>query len=418
MRTTLSIAVAACVMIAFNLRALAGAPAGSIIHDETVLVVHCDLTACSAEQVTATIKALAGEGAEELTGQSEETLAKWKAIAELGVTDLTITQSITEGKHDVGMMALGHGPQADVQAIKQWLGENGPKHTEPVSAGDHSVWTSLSKEQLETEPSAAKARQIAELIKAHSIGPVSLVFTPNQMLRDELAKDAGGAQGPMTMLAGMATTALRAEWMVVWVKPGEQPAAQIKAQMPDDYTANQLAAMVGSVLAMGQQMVTQAMAHTGGEVPDLSPVVAAMTPKVEGKMITMTAETASLKLLGATLVPALAKARKVAQKVVLANNMKQVAMAVHIFAADNAELPADLKALAQGNYIEGLDRLLKHPTGGYSPAFIYVKPSVRRMNEIENPSQTVLLVEVNKDGKPVEGGTRAYADGHVEREKK
>ena len=393
----------------------AAGPAGSIIHESTVLVVHLNIEAAKPEQVTQSLKAVLGENAGMADKKVKEILTMWAALDALDVTGLTITQSLEEKEShcEIGMMALTHKPGADTEAIKQWITKQMPLGTIAIDPAGQNVWVYLTKREMSTQPSAAKAAKIAHLVTTQSTGPVTIVFTPNKLLQEEITENAAHGRGIQTMIMGMAVTAVKADWIMLSAKPGEAPTAQIVAEMPDEYSAKQLSTMAAGLLQLGQNIFTQMIAQRGGEAPDLTPVVTTLTPKVDGKRVTVSADTKSIALVGGMMAPAIINARQQALKIKLAGQMRQVLMGIHMYAAEhNDTLPPNLDSLKE--YIGGnMEKIYTHPVGGYSPAFKYDNQGAKRLGELKDVSKTVLLVEIDKDGKPIKGGFRGHADGSV-----
>jgi hypothetical protein len=113
------------------------------------------------------------------------------------------------------------------------------------------------------------------------------------------------------------------------------------------------------------------------------------------------------------MLPSLSDARSSAREVKVASQLRQVAMAWHIYAADHeGAAPPDLATLVREGMLE--EGLLESPMGpAPEPPDIWLDQSGRRMEDVERPDRTVLCYDraMYAAGDTVAVG---FYDGHVE----
>lgn len=396
-------------------RILYATPASQVIYDNTVVVMHFDIEAATPQSITAMFDAVAPQAKEDIAQMRDNLITKRNELAELGVTDLTMSV-YTEGKGDVPMMAARLGDNADSAKVTEWIVANGPTRNMVTIADNDMVIGWPSSQKVTGEPSQAAADRLAAATKVVGNGPFVIAFLPNEKLRGLIQQESENARGQKKMMAMMAVTAAKANWIIGTIQPGPTPSVRIIADMPDPASAEQLSNLWMGSVRIGQQLMMAMASRGGGDVPDLEPVVQALTPKVEDARATVTIDTPTAKTIATTALPGIISARKTAQRAVLLSNMRQATIGIITYTVDyGGQFPPTLDAVVKGGYIDeaGWKKIIKHPTGGYSPAFVYVKPDVARLGQLQNPTETAILIEADKDGKPKKDGIAAYADGHV-----
>ncbi len=114
-----------------------------------------------------------------------------------------------------------------------------------------------------------------------------------------------------------------------------------------------------------------------------------------------------LAILAAMLLPALSAAREKAREISCCNNLKQIGLAVAMWADDNDDrMPnADDVPDKLVEYI-GNEQAMHCPNGGDYVFFVNGK----KMNSIKNPSRTIIAVCPNHHR---DGTMAAFSDGHV-----
>jgi prepilin-type processing-associated H-X9-DG protein len=115
-------------------------------------------------------------------------------------------------------------------------------------------------------------------------------------------------------------------------------------------------------------------------------------------------------ILAALLLPAVAQARAKAHEAVCLNNIKQITLASHRYAAENNDtLPQSLDQLK--SYLGNKELICHAAEGQTGPCYEIVAPG-RKLVEIADPAKTIFVRETQSR----HHGRRAvgYADGHVE----
>lgn len=127
-----------------------------------------------------------------------------------------------------------------------------------------------------------------------------------------------------------------------------------------------------------------------------------------------------LAILAAVLFPVFARAREKARQSSCLSNMKQVAIAVQMYAQDYDDtLPpaADWQGLV--SRYAGNDQIFECPTRQGRLPHYALSPFVagRNLGEIADPETTVMLYEIGEDGRQVyphnDGANYGFVDGHV-----
>lgn len=111
---------------------------------------------------------------------------------------------------------------------------------------------------------------------------------------------------------------------------------------------------------------------------------------------------------------ALARTRDMGKGIVAENNMKQLGMAVIMYAEqNNGQLPQSMDDLR--TIMGDINKVLENVRTNSNPGYIYVPPA-KNINEVANPNSTPILYEL-RNGKFDRDGSIMYLDGHIEQPK-
>jgi len=198
---------------------------------------------------------------------------------------------------------------------------------------------------------------------------------------------------------------------------GERPRMNSRLVMPDNAAAQELADSFTNVRQKITEMTEQAAAGGGGpggmEMAMLNMFMSLYQFKVDGSEVIWDVTTEQLVGLAQLAAPAFAAAQAQAKQTLAMNQMRQILLGIHQYAADhNTALPdnlAQIKEYVGGD--EAYNQLMTHPTTGENPAFIYVKPTGDLSSR--DLAKTVILYEA-RNGKKAPNGLRGFADAHVE----
>lgn len=112
---------------------------------------------------------------------------------------------------------------------------------------------------------------------------------------------------------------------------------------------------------------------------------------------------------------ALARTRDMGKGIVAENNMKQLGMAVIMYAEQNkGNLPQTMDDLRKT--MGDINKLLENVRTNSNPGYIYVPPA-KNIADVANPNSTPILYEL-RDGKFDRDGAVMYLDGHIDLPKK
>ncbi len=390
----------------------AATPAPQVIFDQTAMVMHFDLQAATPEAITAAFNAINPEGDGEMKQMRDELIAKRDSFAKLGGRTVTMAINITSDGPG-HMVAVGVADGADHEGIAKLIADDDATAAE-VADGVVLAWPRGHRPT--GKASAATLNRIDAASKAVGDGAVLFMLLPNDHVRQMIRQEAETEREEQRMVSMMGISAAQANWIAAAVTVSDKPKIRIVADMPDESTATELKTHWVGLLRMGQTVFTAMAKQNGMQIRDLGPSVEALTPTANGARLTIELDGTNARTVGSALLPAVVSARKAARDVVLASNMRQVAIGIHAYGADyGGKFPPTLEAMVEAEYLskENWPQMITHPTGSYSPAFIYIKPDVATMAQVEEPGKTPLLIEADKDGKPKPGGITVYVDGHV-----
>jgi prepilin-type processing-associated H-X9-DG protein len=248
---------------------------------------------------------------------------------------------------------------------------------------------------------APRADLTAPLAAAGDASVVT-VFSPDETARKSveelsptLPAELGG--GPVTAL----TRGLKHATLALTTPP--QFRLDVTVQAADAGGAAKLLQIVDKILAMAAK-----------EEPAAADGLKLLRPTLAGDRLTLSMDTPAADRLFAALKPALEKARATAKATQSASNLRQIGMAVMMYANDNqGALPANFAALTP-NYLP-TDEVFANPRDPArgKQAYVYVKPAEAKLNDVKDASQRVLAYEAH-DAFPPLGVNVLFLDGHCE----
>ncbi len=239
-------------------------------------------------------------------------------------------------------------------------------------------------------------------------GPISVAVVPSDTIRAMLEQampvippEMGG--GPVTDLSrGI-------EWISIATGNNINDPARIVAQANSPEAAAKIEEIANTAidLMLGNQEIMQA-------TPELAVMLGKMRPSVDGAKLSVDVTS---NMLSGALMPRMMMARGQARSVQSMSNMRQLVLAIIMYANDNkgafpAEL-TDLKKYLGDNDGTVIARILTNPqTPDQKPGYIYIKPNVATIKEIRSSHERLIIYEnYSKWPGKINVG---FADGHVE----
>lgn len=418
-------------------RAKAIAP---FVDEQTILVAHVDLRRIDVEAIWDKITSLIGEtlNKNEVKPPDKEV----RLIADLiraGVTDVYFVVSLADIPPEPMLVVVPLGKGADAWKIRSLLysgkldgptaaAESQPATSQPTTGVARKMQTVvLHNAVVFTRASTIQRLKTLkpdprpEMEKAFAAAgdtAVQVLVLPTddtrrviEELMPELPEIIGG--GPSTKL----TQGLL--WGAVGINSPPKMLVYAVAQSRDAESAKAFQTLVPKIahelLTTTEVAVRSRVTPAGEWNKNKSENKAAIerltrltTAKVTGNRVTLTLEGKNLDtILEELLAPPLRRARQLARQTVAMNNMRQIVLALHMYADDhNRQWPESLDVLVEKKYLPAkLLESLEKPAGKKIP-LAYLKPD-KPMGKLD-PMRS--LVYQSRPG----GDICGFVDGHIE----
>lgn len=248
---------------------------------------------------------------------------------------------------------------------------------------------------------APRRNELSSLLARANEAPVRLAFIPSETVRKALAENmtalpaevGGGPTEPLTsgITSGYGSLSLPPAWNL-----------KLVLECPDEAKAKDVAASLDAVLKSGLER---------GDPLIVKPIVESLQPRAEGSIVVISAGVEKFERLKRAAIPAMAKARTAARRVVAASNIRQQIMGCLIYAQDNKnEWPASLQTLVDKGIIQPAG--LANPDRPGDRGFVYIRPNPKDLENADWSSH--IVVHESFDAWPPAGIWVGFADGRVQ----
>jgi len=296
--------------------------------EQAFAVFHVDLTKVDTDKLRDKLVELTKENREEITKDMARFGRDLAAFKDAGGKDVFMVFSLADIP-EPGLLVVPLYEGTDAEALVRFFnrlgfGRNAEKIGKAVVVGHERTVARVRTLKAEPYPNLARAfaaagDTTAQVLLLPSASSRQVV---EQML-PTLPKELGG--GPSTVL----TRGI--QWAAVGQDVTPNVSLRLVVQSQDFKAAQKLHDWVVRVLKrLGEQKELQQA------IPNFDQIAATMTPKVEGDRLTLALNEAAVM---AALLPAVQRMRTAAGSAQSANNLKQIAIAMHNYHATNKSFP-------------------------------------------------------------------------------
>ncbi len=306
------------------------------LDDRTVAVVHVDLTRLDVDAFADKFAALTKMKLDDLAQEKKAVAFLLQTLTKAGAKDAFLVVSLIDLPNGTPFVVLPLGKDGDPKAIldltpKDSLHSYGPfaefryeQIGQAIVGGGDATRKRLKTLQPEPRPEVAKALAASKDGVARAV-----VFATTDMRKvfeetlPELPPELGG--GSIKVL----TRGL--QWVSLEMDAPPKLSLHFLYQTSDKDSAKALRELlVKAAKFAGEQKEVQ-------EIPNAAKLLDALLPKLDGDQLTLTVDDTTLSSL---LTPLLAKARESAAKAQVANNFKQLGLALHSYHDVKGRFPA------------------------------------------------------------------------------
>lgn len=385
--------------------------------ESAVAVLRINLTNIDVERTDQTARQLLGEHVEEFAKPLDWLKTAHRVLREAGVNQVIIGLREDLRGREQPFIALLTRPQTELQRVQLAVGElGGPGPDEDDTQwSQQGRWFVLQSDEVTKDsflPPAEGSSKLQQALQNLRGFPIAGAFALPPKVRAE-----GLQELPEALESGQVTQAeydffrngMLSRWIGGGLNPGETFSATLRMRAENPAGARK---MVEAMQALPNEKTER---PEGGAMLRLLVQTASLADaKAERAMVRADIDWDTARKIASELTNLFDRAHENSEAAISMSNLKQIALAIHLYAADNdARLPDSLDQLKP--YFSGqFEKTLTNPITGQYPGYIYKKPAAS-MDEIQNPSQTIILWEATVSGTPDPNGARGYADGHVER---
>jgi prepilin-type processing-associated H-X9-DG protein len=390
---------------------------GSHIDDQTFALVHLDLTRLDLDALAhQTFNLMREHGGADATKHTQAEFSRFLAQADAqlngllkaGAKDVFVVSSLYDFPYFSVLMPVPPGKnQGALRKEVQRLSEDFKLGDVVVQASEDLIQVGLEKTLSRPRvASPAQFRVLTAALQACGDSMAQLVLCPSSDQRRVLAEML--PQVPLES-AAMQWTALSQdmEWMALGVNAPPSLSANLTLQSSSAEGAGRQLALIKTLYAfIGKQLQAQT------DEPKLDQILRRLSPEKRGRSLRLQINTQAadslIRDVLTVLTPSLRQARKQARRKVCMNNLRQVGLALRMYADEHDDqLPPDLEFSTIGKYLGSVHRVLVCPaTQGDS--YVY------RGATITVAAIPSMIMAYDRKGNHEGGRNVVFLDGHAE----
>jgi hypothetical protein len=306
---------------------------------QTVAVVHVDLSRVAVAPLFETLARLVPQAADEMQAVQGRFAGAVSGLTKLGVNDFYLVLSIAKlNEPPLGLLVLKPGVDADSvrAAVPDFRAATKRVGDVLVLAEREEILAHLGSLKPDDRPELVKAFEAAgdTAIQIAILPPKHFAKVIEEML-PELPKEIGG--GPSTIITRGAL------WAAVGIVLPPNASAKLVIQSQDAAAAEAVTGKVGDVVRF-----LGGLPETKKFLPQFDKIVPKLMPKAEKDQVVFVLDEAGAKGLLSLLQPPLEQARLAAKRSQSANNLKQIALAMHTYHDARKSFPPAAKCDQSG----------------------------------------------------------------------
>lgn len=318
-------------------------------------VVHVDLARIDLTEARkyalAKLPAIQANEQEELTRNQENSTRYLKLWRTSGVEEVFIVASLTDTPRRPPFFVIPLKKEADAQRIGELFFPKAPAGAEPGGAADAPYGWAVIRGHLCLGHTDAIARlktmkptehpQLAQGFKVAGDTAVQLVLLQSGDTRRVLEETLARLPGPLGEFSGKDLAAIN--FAAVGINLPPKPAIKLEVHTTDETGAVRLHKLATTALASGKDDPVVKLA-----VPNYDELMTLLIPQQDGARLSLalTEDNDGIRRALSLVLPQVQAARQAAQRMQGMNNLKQLALAMHIHHDANRALPAACTAKA------------------------------------------------------------------------
>ena len=402
--------------------------------EDVIGVLWIDAVQLDTAKLNASIRAMFGPYANEIT----QGLAEWErrhaSFVRAGCTSMAIVQF---DPYSINTVAKGAAHPGFLFSVKNRTDVPGGEALILEATRDERGRAQCKTEMLDDWIMAYDLRLAAPFMEKGSAEridlfksaldpirnhPAALAFVPNDRMRRIYRDRAGLDPDHSRELVAFNKVLLSAKYLSVAATLGDKPAIDMVVEMPNTQAAASLLELQPAVIKAFAPIAE--MASPRGikieriqEACNYHAVLANNLFFRKGSQINASIEGKPLLDTATSLAAGVIKAREEALIVRSHNQMQVLIVALNKYAQDHQGVyPVQLEQLAENQYVNNLKELLLNPRTGEAMGYVYIRPTATLQTLVRErrTSQTPMLYEA-RGGRIDRNGMVAFVNGAVAR---